>query len=120
MFGCVDPEYTSSEIRGLFIVVRMLKSVKGNDWPRLMIDTDRHHWLTYDFDFISTDDLLIKGIFFLYLLNYIHNYRIFNLLLEVDTKVPLPFVEFESEDECFDEQHVNKDDADPLGSDFIC
>lgn len=58
-FGCIDPEYTSHELRGLNIIVRLCKSVPL-PWPRLTKDTEKKRWLTYNYNFIRLDDKQLR------------------------------------------------------------
>lgn len=58
LFGCIDTEYTSHEVRGLAINVRLIKTLRGPQfmWPRLLAADDLHRWLKYDLDAISLDE----------------------------------------------------------------
>lgn len=35
LFGCVDAKYTSHEVQGLKIVIRLMKTLAAEHWPRL-------------------------------------------------------------------------------------
>lgn len=50
LFGCVDVEYTMHEIRGLNIVIRLVKTLNRVSWPRLVQAKEKCHWLQYDFE----------------------------------------------------------------------
>lgn len=55
LLGCIDAEYTSHELRGFFVYVVLIKTLRDAKslWPRLTVDTDRHEWLKYTTDAIS-------------------------------------------------------------------
>lgn len=50
LFGCVDVEKSSHGIRGLNIVIRLVKSLNRFSWPRLVQTKEKLHWLQYNFD----------------------------------------------------------------------
>ncbi|KAJ6624811.1 putative ATP-dependent RNA helicase TDRD12, partial [Pseudolycoriella hygida] len=50
LFGCVNSERTSHEIRGLNIVVRLTKTLSKLSWPRLVQAKEKCHWLHYNLD----------------------------------------------------------------------
>lgn len=62
LFGAVDNTILSHEIRGLNIVVRLVKAVKGAGyfyWPHLIASESSNYtnkWLKYDYDAIVIDD----------------------------------------------------------------
>lgn len=58
LFGCIDTEYTSHELRGLKVNVRLMKTLRGPHimWPRLLASDDRHQWLKYNTEAISLDE----------------------------------------------------------------
>lgn len=58
LFGCIDTEYTSHEVRGLSVYVRLIKTLRGQHfmWPRLLAADDRHQWLKYNTEAISLDE----------------------------------------------------------------
>lgn len=58
LLGCIDTEYTSHEVRGLTMHVRLTKTLCGPQfmWPRLLAADDRHRWLQYNTESISLDD----------------------------------------------------------------
>lgn len=60
LFGCINTEYTIHEVRGLNVYVRVLKSLKGFDWPRLTASADRYRWLKYNLNAIELDSTNIK------------------------------------------------------------
>lgn len=50
LFGCIDVEFTSHEIRGLNIVVRLLKTFYDLAWPRLLENSEKPRWLSYNLE----------------------------------------------------------------------
>lgn len=50
LFGCVDIKFTSHEIRGLNLVVRLKKTLAGVRWPRLVQSTDKNQFIKCDID----------------------------------------------------------------------
>lgn len=58
LLGCIDTEYTSHEIRGLSLYVRLIKTLRGPQfmWPRLLAAEDLHRWLKYNPEAISADE----------------------------------------------------------------
>lgn len=50
--GCIDCSLVSHEIRGLKVIVRLPKAIKGLIWPRLTYDSDKPSWLKYNYDSI--------------------------------------------------------------------
>jgi hypothetical protein len=52
LFGCIDPQWTSHEQRGLNVVVRLVKTFKGDAWPGLMFPPQVPFWLKFNFDSI--------------------------------------------------------------------
>lgn len=58
LLGCIDTEYTSHEVRGLSVYVRLIKTLRGPQfmWPRLLVADDVHRWLKYNTDAISFDE----------------------------------------------------------------
>lgn len=56
--GCIDTEYTSHEVRGLSVYVRLIKTLRGaaTIWPRLLAADDRYRWLKYNTEAISLDE----------------------------------------------------------------
>lgn len=56
LFGCIEPELVSHEIRGLSIIVRMVKLNKGVTWPRLLIQPDfKPNWLTCNYEAVMLE-----------------------------------------------------------------
>lgn len=56
LFGCIETEYLSHEIRGLNIIIRMVKLNKGVTWPRLLIQPDfKPNWLTCNYEAVSLE-----------------------------------------------------------------
>lgn len=55
-FGSIDPEYTSHEIRGLNVIVRLVKIVPDWLWPHLTSEHKKFNWLSYDYSAINSDD----------------------------------------------------------------
>lgn len=55
-FGSIDAEYTSHDIRGLNVVVRLMKTVVGWTWPQLTAEHVKCHWLSYNYNAINSDD----------------------------------------------------------------
>lgn len=55
LFGPVATEYTSHEVRGLWLRVRLTKLVRGPKfvWPRLTRQPLRLSWLRYNLDAID-------------------------------------------------------------------
>ncbi len=53
LFGCVDGEYTSHEIRGLNIVIRLVKTLNGLTWPRLIRANEKTHFIQYNFEAVG-------------------------------------------------------------------
>lgn len=51
-FGCIKTKYTSHEVKGLNVVVRLVKEIKTN-WPRLTKQNETERWLSYKTDAIS-------------------------------------------------------------------
>lgn len=58
-FGAIDPEHTSHEIRGLNVVVRLVKTVPDWPWPYLTSEHKKFNWLSYDYNAIKPDDIYI-------------------------------------------------------------
>lgn len=59
--GGVNPELTSHEVRGLNVVVRLVKAFKGFAWPRICFESDKYLWLKYNFDAsVLENEQLIK------------------------------------------------------------
>lgn len=50
LFGCIDVQNTVHGIRGLNIVVRLVKTLNRLSWPRLVQNKERCHYLQYDFE----------------------------------------------------------------------
>lgn len=50
LFGCVDVQHTTHEIRGLNIVVRLMKTLNRLLWPKLVQAREKCHWLQYNFE----------------------------------------------------------------------
>lgn len=61
LFGCVDAKFTSHEVRGLNIIVRMNKTLAGIHWPRLVQSPDKNQFIKYKMDQLDTDDAEIDG-----------------------------------------------------------
>uniref|UniRef100_W8AL25 RNA helicase n=1 Tax=Ceratitis capitata TaxID=7213 RepID=W8AL25_CERCA len=60
LVGMVEPSMVSHEIRGLNVLVRLIKGVFMK-WPRLLVQTTRYPWLTYNLnalDLTEVDKLL--------------------------------------------------------------
>lgn len=55
LYGCIDVEYTSHEIRGLNIVVRLMKTIPDVSWPRLVRSPDKNRYLKYKLDRVEED-----------------------------------------------------------------
>lgn len=57
LYGCVDTEYTSHEIRGLAIRVRLMKTMRGPrySWPRLTMHEERCR-IKYDLNAVDTGE----------------------------------------------------------------
>lgn len=64
--GCIDCSLVSHEIRGLKVIVRLPKAIKGLIWPRLTYDSDKPSWLKYNYDsiVIEQEAFLNTGKFF--------------------------------------------------------
>lgn len=58
-FGCIDAEYTSHEVRGLNVIVRLKKTVEEYAWPQLTATNEKCHWLSYDYNAIKSDDVYL-------------------------------------------------------------
>lgn len=56
LFGCVDVEYTSHEIRGLSIVIRLVKTLKQFSWPRLIQANEKSHLLRYNLELLEVEN----------------------------------------------------------------
>uniref|UniRef100_A0A1A9Z0L2 Probable ATP-dependent RNA helicase spindle-E n=1 Tax=Glossina pallidipes TaxID=7398 RepID=A0A1A9Z0L2_GLOPL len=56
LFGIVTPKLVSHELRGLNVVVRLVKSVHIT-WPRLLKDPRKFTWLFYDYNFIDVREI---------------------------------------------------------------
>ncbi|XP_075157458.1 uncharacterized protein LOC142230710 [Haematobia irritans] len=56
LLGSVDPKYTSHEIKGLNVIVRLLKRV-FMPWPRLLEETTKYSWLKYNFNTFDSKEL---------------------------------------------------------------
>ncbi len=56
LYGCVDAKYTSHDIRGLNIVVRVQKTFVGMHWPRLEQSPDRNLFIRCDVDDDGDED----------------------------------------------------------------
>lgn len=56
-FGTVDEMYTSHEVRGLNVVVRLVKSTSEWAWPQLIAENVKCHWLSYDYNAIRNDEI---------------------------------------------------------------
>lgn len=66
LFGCVDTEYTSHEIRGLAVRVRLMKTMRGPRyaWPRLTLHDEQCRNVRFDlesFDYAKMDRVLHIG-----------------------------------------------------------
>lgn len=57
LYGCIDTEYTSHEIRGLAIRVRLMKTMRGPryNWSRLTLHEERCR-IKYDLNGIDMDE----------------------------------------------------------------
>lgn len=56
LFGCIDTKLVSHEIRGLSIIVRLVKLNKGVTWPRLLIQPDfKPKWLTCNYETVMME-----------------------------------------------------------------
>ena len=53
LFGLVEPAMTHHKVRGLNVVVHLVKSLKQFLWPRMLAMTDKTPWLSYDYDAIA-------------------------------------------------------------------
>lgn len=58
LLGKVSPEKTTHEIRGSYIIVRLVKSSYGM-WPRLLKHKINYTWLSYDFSVMEIDDKIM-------------------------------------------------------------
>jgi hypothetical protein len=47
---------TSHELRGLNVIVRLVKRLKGVDWLHLLRSDDKVNWLKYNYDAIVDVD----------------------------------------------------------------
>lgn len=83
-FGCIEPEQTSHEIRGLNVVVRLKKSITFVSWPHLMKFNERTQWLKYDYNNIHIDDIHLDIIspFRKLIICYFHFFLFFLMLLK--------------------------------------
>lgn len=54
-FGCVDCEFTTHEIRGLNVVVRLRKSYPVM-WPRLQFTAEKCSWILQNIDAIRDEE----------------------------------------------------------------
>lgn len=50
LFGCIDAEYTFHGIRGLNVIIRLVKTLKNLSWPRLEKEKRKNNWLEYNFE----------------------------------------------------------------------
>lgn len=56
LFGIIDTEYSWAIVRGNFIHINLLKSLRINiNWPRILQNDAKYHWLRYDLNSISCD-----------------------------------------------------------------
>lgn len=85
-FGSIEAEYTSHEIRGLNVVVRLMKTIVGWAWPRLTAEYVKCHWLSYNYNAIRSDDIDIeKGKFGTFTTHNPHElYAVANQLICLD------------------------------------
>uniref|UniRef100_A0A1A9VNS5 DUF4781 domain-containing protein n=1 Tax=Glossina austeni TaxID=7395 RepID=A0A1A9VNS5_GLOAU len=56
LFGVVTPKLVSHELRGLNVIVRLVKSVHIT-WPRLLKDARKFSCLSYDYNFIDVREI---------------------------------------------------------------
>ncbi|XP_037028322.1 putative ATP-dependent RNA helicase TDRD12 isoform X2 [Bradysia coprophila] len=50
LFGCIEPKYTIHCIRGLYITVRLVKTLNKLLWPRLVQQREKDHFIAYNFE----------------------------------------------------------------------
>lgn len=50
LFGCVDVKFTSHEVRGLNIIIRLKKTLATLNWPRLVQSQDKNQFIKYKMD----------------------------------------------------------------------
>lgn len=53
LFGCVNAELTSHKLRGLNIVIRLAKTLKGISWPRLVQTKEKNRSIEYNFEALN-------------------------------------------------------------------
>lgn len=53
LFGPVNTEHVHHEIRGLNIIIKLMKLITFHNWPRLLERKDSNYWLSYKFDSIT-------------------------------------------------------------------
>lgn len=56
LLGSVDPQYVSHEIKGLNVVVRLVKYV-FEKWPRLLEQPIKYPWLKYNFNAFDSKEM---------------------------------------------------------------
>lgn len=57
LFGVIDTEYSWAAVRGNFIHINLMKSLRINiNWPRILQTDVKYHWLHYDLNSIACDN----------------------------------------------------------------
>uniref|UniRef100_A0A1A9WKS7 Probable ATP-dependent RNA helicase spindle-E n=1 Tax=Glossina brevipalpis TaxID=37001 RepID=A0A1A9WKS7_9MUSC len=56
LLGSIQPKLISHELRGLNVIVRLVKSICLN-WPRLLINSTKVSWLTYNYAAVDVHEI---------------------------------------------------------------
>lgn len=61
LFGCINYELTTHEVRGLNVIVRLHKSC-AIMWPRLHASTEKCTWIIQNIDAIKDEDFYEEAV----------------------------------------------------------
>lgn len=50
LFGCINVQYSSHAVRGLNIVIRLVKTLPRISWPRLVLEREKLRWIQYNLE----------------------------------------------------------------------
>lgn len=56
LLGSVDPQYVSHEIKGLNVVIRLVKNIFVT-WPRLLQESTKYSWLKFNYNTFDSSEL---------------------------------------------------------------